>query len=84
MDQKLRDKGMVSISARGNFFGGIEVPRGRAGKGDCRVRRPGAEEDVLGFSKIFKKTMKILQFFDNFNGKFCNFFKFFKISSNFS
>ena len=71
----------LSLAPAGIFSegGGSEVPRGRAFKWGRRLGVPGAEPP----EQNFKKAMKILQFFDNFNGKFA-IFKVFKMLSNFS
>ena len=75
----------VSISARGNFWEGKQVPqredvergRGLGGPGE----RTGMPEKCSNFLKI---SMNILQIFDNLGRKFENFPNVFKFLSNFS
>ena len=70
----------MAISARRNFFGGIEVHQGRAckrgrGVGGPRGRAPGTPEK---FSNILKKSMKNLQIFDRKFAIFLNFYQIFR------
>ena len=74
-----------SISARRNFFRGgrgSEVHQGRAGKGGRRVGGSGGLSPPDAgevFKKFIKKSMKNLQFFQNFQENFAIFSKFYRI-----
>ena len=65
LSKSYSNSNMLCIRACGKFFGGGEVHRGSAYKGNGCVGE---------FSKYcFKKSMKNLQIFENVNGKFCIF-----------
>ena len=73
-----------NISASRNFFGGSEVNQGRACKGGLpRGGSRGGAPGRRSFQKICKKSMKILQFFENYKGNFAIFSQFLKSLSNF-